>query len=142
MKTYKAILIDSEKQEVKEIVISDLKSIYAGISTEKNKVHCVDVVYIDNKQNFIYVDDEGLLKENTVFSFNNGVLAGNGIVSKTDQDGDTTDTDWTAEEVQKFVKWKTNEERPEPQMDFVPFDTPEQMQEILDNLPKNPCMTD
>jgi hypothetical protein len=95
----KAILIDSENQEVKEVEYSgDYNQIY-----EYTKCQMFTVVRIDEK-NDIFVDDEGLLN-GTVFGFeyDGYPLMGNGLVLAHDNDGESVGTTLTVEEVREKV---------------------------------------
>ena len=102
----KAILIDVKNQEVKEVEHDNtIENIY-------NHVDCrtFTVVKID-KFNVIFVDDEGLLKENLYFSYSalhhlrHFELAGNGLILGVDDEGNSVPTTLTVDEVKDKVSW-------------------------------------
>jgi hypothetical protein len=104
----KAILIDAQSETIKYVDVvekngSKLNSMYQHLGCE-----LVDVINIDNK-NDLFVDDEGLLKinDNTKFFIIQGYyqpLAGNGLIlGFNNNDGDSTSTNLTVEEISKRV---------------------------------------
>ena len=100
----KAILIDVKNQLVKEVEHDDtLDNIYELIDCRT-----FDVVSIDGK-NSIYVDDEGLYREDQLYFEYFGTehsvrLAGNGLILGLDRDsGDSISTTLTTEEVKNKV---------------------------------------
>jgi hypothetical protein len=104
----KAILIDVEKREVREVEIGDgIDPIY-----EQLKCDCFTCVDIDDR-NTVYVDDEGLLKVNrnsVFFQYDDGEipLVGNGLILGTDYEtGESIDTNLNVEDVRKTVKFLT-----------------------------------
>lgn len=91
----KAILISVHNQSVTQIEIEDgLDSIYKAIGCDTiEAVHS----YILQGGDIIYVDEEGLLKDEPgPFFVLNGFhqpLAGNGLVLGTDEEGDSCDAE-------------------------------------------------
>lgn len=105
-KMKKAILIDANNREIKEVSLGDdYKEIYQHIGCE-----IFDVVRID-ENNDVYVDDEGLLKlsPESKFFFVEGYpqpLAGNGLVTGIDNNtGETISTSLTVEQLKSKVKF-------------------------------------
>ena len=102
----KAILIDVKNQVVKEVEHDDtLKNIYELVDCRT-----FDVVNIDGV-NTIYVDDEGLYKENQLYFEYFGTetsvkLAGNGLILGLDREtGDSVSPTISVEEVENCVRF-------------------------------------
>jgi hypothetical protein len=97
----KAILIDVNNKEINEVDYSgDFRDIYKFINCD-----CFTVVNID-KNNVVYVDDEGLLKGNKNFfkgKFYPQELAGNGLILGSDSMGESVDTSITVSEVEDMI---------------------------------------
>ena len=102
----KAILIDVKNQVVKEVEHDDtLKNIYELVDCRT-----FDVVNIDGV-NTIYVDDEGLYKENQLYfeyfvTETSAKLAGNGLILGLDREtGDSVSPTINVEEVENCVRF-------------------------------------
>ena len=102
----KAILIDVKNQLVKEVEHDDtLKNIYELVDCRT-----FDVVSIDGK-NSIYVDDEGLYREDQLYFEYSGTehsvrLAGNGLVLGLNREtGDSISPTISVEEVENKVRF-------------------------------------
>ena len=96
----KAYLIDAENRTVTETKIESWKDIAPKIGCE-----LFTVVNIE-KEDALYVDDEGLLKQPEHFFLYKGYnqpLAGNGLVMGTDEEGDSTDPQNTLEEIKSRI---------------------------------------
>ena len=125
----KAILIDSENKEIREVEVvkngdSTLKSMY-----EHLKCGCVDVIRADQEAD-IWVDDEGLMKEGytdedgtrhnlsgfTAPGFTQTIM-GNGLVMGHDDEGYSADSPISVQQVQSvitFVDFDRQDQKPEP----------------------------
>ena len=117
----KAILIDVKTQEVKEVEHDDtLQNIY-------NLVDCrtFDVVRIDDV-NSIFVDDEGILKDNLYFEYSGSEnvfkLAGNGLVLGVDDEGNSISPTLTIEDVKGKVSFLPEGFKVEPYMEVTAWD--------------------
>jgi len=90
-KTIKAYLINSQTLEISDCEITDYRSFYPLIG---NDCSAFDCIRIDQKGTTLFVDDEGLLKPNTltIIKTSTGVrqFAGNAVVVGTSIDGDST----------------------------------------------------
>jgi hypothetical protein len=102
----KAFLINPFDKTVSEVDYSgDYKDIYKLIDAE-----LFDVVYIDGN-NCIYVDDEGLFKnEQAFFQVGYAMLAGRGLVLGTDDEGESISPEIALEELRKQVTFLSREE--------------------------------
>lgn len=107
MKTFKeikALLIDVEKREVREIIIENsLSAMYKVM-----KCDCIAVGLNIENRDCIYVDDEGLLKRQENFFHYVGSyqpLAGNGLVVGSHYTGATVDVKTSVKEVRENVKF-------------------------------------
>ena len=100
----KAILINVKTQEVKEVEHDDtLQNIYDLIDCR-----AFDLVRVDDV-NSIFVDDEGILKDNLYFEYpsSNGIfqLAGNGLILGVDDEGNSISPTLTVEDVKSKVNF-------------------------------------
>jgi len=96
----KAILINAILQTITEIEIDSWRDISPALGCG-----CFTTVRVD-KDNTLFVDDEGLLKQtNHFFAIEgySGKLAGNGLFQGDDGFGDSVDTTLTVEEVARRV---------------------------------------
>jgi hypothetical protein len=105
----KAILIDAENREVREVEVSSWKD-YAPLI----KCDCFTVAMYfgdeteERSQNVIYVDDEGLLtdpKHFFVFEGGHQPFAGNGLILGTDHEGETIEPSIILKEAQDKVRY-------------------------------------
>lgn len=102
---HKAILIDAEKHEVKEVEVGDYKTIYPLLKCDL--FECVGV----DKNDTLYVDEEGLLKPQEHFLLWYGKpLAGNALLMGTKANGESKAPTHTIEEVKAAVKFLSYEE--------------------------------
>ena len=114
----KAILIDVKNQEVKEVEHDNtLQNIYDLIDCR-----VFDSVRIDNVNN-IFVDDEGILKDNLYFQYSgsNGIfqLAGNGLLLGIDDEGNSISPTLTVEDVKDKVRFLSEGFKVEPYMEMT-----------------------
>jgi hypothetical protein len=102
----KAFLINPMDKTVSEVDYSgDYKDIYKLIDAE-----LFDVVYIDGN-NCVYVDDEGLFKnDQAFFQVGYAMLAGYGLVLGTDDEGNSISPEIALEDLRKQVTFLTREE--------------------------------
>jgi hypothetical protein len=102
----KAFLIDPFEKSINEVDYSgDYQDIYKLIDAE-----LFDVVYIDGN-NCIYVDDEGLFKnEQAFFQVGYAMLAGYGLVLGTDDEGNSISPEIALEDLRKQVTFLSREE--------------------------------
>jgi len=117
----KAILIDVKTQEVKEVEHDgEIQNIY-------NLIDCraFDIVRIDDV-NDIFVDDEGILKDNLYFEYsvNDRVfqLAGSGLVLGYNKKGETIGTTLTVEDVKGKVNFLPEGFKVEPYWEVTAWD--------------------
>lgn len=117
-----AFFINAKEQTVTQMEIKqDLQTYYDLIGCR-----VVDGIYLD-AENFCYVDDEGLLKEQEgYFALANfpRPFAGNGIIVGTDEEGNDVSSKLVLEEVRRNVKFYRPDELihdlKEPFMQFMP----------------------
>ena len=108
-KKMKAILIDVKTQEIKEVECdNNLQNIYDLIDCRAFDL--VRLNEVDGIFNSIFVDDEGLLRQNQLYfeySGNNGSfqLAGNGLVLGVDDEGNSIPPTLTVEDVKGKVNF-------------------------------------
>ena len=117
----KAILIDVEKQEVKEVEHDNsLQNIYDLLFCRT-----FDVVRIDDV-NSIFVDDEGILKDNLYFEYSASdrvfQLAGNGLILGVDDEGNSISPTLTVEDVKSKVNFLPEGFKVEPYMEVTAWD--------------------
>jgi len=120
-KKMKAILIDVKTQEIKEVEHDDtLQNIYALIDCR-----AFDLVRIDDV-NSIFVDDEGILKDNLYFEYSVSdrvfQLAGNGLVLGVDNKGNSISATLTVEDVEGKVNFLPEGFKVEPYMEVRAWD--------------------
>ena len=120
-KKMKAILIDVKTQEVKEVEHDDtLQNIYDLIDCR-----AFDLVRID-AVNSIFVDDEGILKDNLYFEYSVSdrvfQLAGNGLVLGVDDKGNSISATLTVEDVEGKVNFLPEGFKVEPYMEVRAWD--------------------
>ena len=117
----KAILIDVKTQEIKEVEHDDtLQNIYDLIDCR-----AFDLVRIDDV-NSIFVDDEGILKDNLYFEYSVSdrvfQLAGNGLVLGVDDEGNSTSPTLTIENVKGKVRFLPEGFKIDPYMEVTAWD--------------------
>ncbi len=109
MATVKGFKIDVEKQSITPVTLENYKydDIYPHIGNDCRCFACVNI----EKDDVIYVDDEGLMKSQIGFFLYKGYnqpLAGNGFVLGTDSEGETVDAKITLEQLEKRVHFMTH----------------------------------
>lgn len=101
----KAIHIDAENREIKEIEVKDYKDMQKAVGG------LITMAHDPNDKNTIYVDDEGLLKGYDYFFSYEGAhqeFAGNGIIVGINYDtGESTDCSLSIDEVKNRVEFLT-----------------------------------
>lgn len=101
----KAIVIDAKNKEIREIETSEF-----GLNFLYKTIGCdlVELVDIGNNQD-LWVDEEGLLRADpSNFFIYNGFpqpLAGTGVILGHDDNGDSTETKLTLDEVKAKVRF-------------------------------------
>jgi hypothetical protein len=135
MKTIKAILIDVENKEIKEVELqSDNSSynqaIYTQLKCDYITSACGEL--FNRLSHSLFVDDEGLLKNEPMGAFcirigetghlyQSQVLSGNGIIVGIDAEGECVDHLLDVEIIKDIVKWDNVANLPQPSMTFVPL---------------------
>ena len=118
----KAILIDVYNKEIREVDYDGtLDFIYFNLACKT-----FDVVRVDDV-NSIFVDDEGLLRQNQLYfeySGSNGIfqLAGNGLVLGVDDEGNSISPTLTIEDVKGKVSFLPEGFKVEPYMEVTSWD--------------------
>ena len=103
----KAFLIDPEEQTIIEVEHDDtLQNIYKHIDAD-----CFDMLRINNKNDVILVDDEGLYRKDHYFRYKGAEnpLAGKGLVLGTNHQGESTAPTITLEQLQDNVTFISKE---------------------------------
>ena len=118
----KAILIDVENKEIREVDYSgDYRDISKMIGCEYFTIVGITC------ENVIYVDDEGLLKDNKNFfkvDSCSDQLAGNGLILGVDSTGDTISTILKVSDVEElvgFIDYDNHEDAPQANLHVVTF---------------------
>ena len=131
--TIKAILIDSEKREIREVELiqdnrSSIESIYKQLKCECITSACSEV--FSHIGHALFVDDEGLLKTHPLGAFcvslnprpyTSQTLSGNGLLVGIDEEGETISHKLDIEMIKKIVIWEDISNLPEPSFEFVSF---------------------
>lgn len=101
----KAILIKTEDHLIEEVDIAEgLQPMYDAIGCD-----CVTTLQLDDK-NTAWLDDEGLLKRNSLFAYKDypNPLAGNCLILGSDwETGDSVDTTKTVDEIKAAIRFIT-----------------------------------
>lgn len=137
----KVILIDPFNQtvEMKEATTNqdsgvcsfDYKSLL-----EMMECSLLDVVRLGDNV-VMFVDDEGLLKDNRYFALDEVPYAGRVILTgESDEDGNSQSVPITVEQVQEHVTWKPEGHKEEPYMSFTYED--ESGEIVTKNLGEDP----
>lgn len=110
----RGILINPFDQTIKEVVYTgDFREIY--VLTDCETFDCVTV----DSNHTMYVDDEGLLKDNRYFSWTGRNFAGKALILGSDHEtGDDKETTLTIDEVSNIVEWLPEGHREQPYMEF------------------------
>tara|TARA_R100000231_G_scaffold41182_3_gene35995 strand:- start:420 stop:764 length:345 start_codon:yes stop_codon:yes gene_type:complete len=110
----RAILINPFDETITEVEYSgDFRQIY-----ELTDCSTFDVVMLCNTDD-LYVDDEGLLKDNRYFSWSGRNFAGKGLILAHDEEGETIPTTYDLQEVIDRVEWLPEGHQEVPYMEFV-----------------------
>ena len=132
-KTIKAILIDSEKREIREVELiqengSTNQSIYKELKCEYITSACSEL--FGQIGHALFVDDEGLLKTHPLGAFcvslnprpyTSQTLSGNGIIVGIDNEGETVSHKLDIEMIKKIVVWEDISNLPQPSFEFHSF---------------------
>lgn len=102
-KPFRAILIDAHNREVKEVTVTDYRSIQKAIGCD-----CFTTGFRLPHNGICYVDDEGLINGTDVFFKFRGdlgerIFAGSGLVMGGTSDGDSADTKETLTGIRERV---------------------------------------
>jgi hypothetical protein len=110
----RGILINPFDQTIKEVVYTgDYREIY--VLTDCETFDCVTV----DSNHTMYVDDEGLLKDNRYFSWTGRNFAGKALILGSDHEtGDDKEITLTLEEVNEAVEFLPEGHRETPYMEF------------------------
>ena len=110
----RGILINPFDQTIKEVVCTgDFREVYSLIDCTTFDVVMLDV------QDDMYIDDEGLLKDNRYFSWSGRNFAGKALILGSDHEtGDDKETTLTIDEVSNIVEWLPEGHREQPYMEF------------------------
>ena len=109
----KSILINPFDQTIKEAVYTgDFREIYSLIDCTT-----FDVVRLSDADD-LYVDDEGLLKDNRYFSWSGRNFAGKALLLSHDDEGNSTATNFSLQDVKDMVEWLPEGHRETPYMEF------------------------
>ena len=113
----KGILINPFDETIKEVNISgNIEDIY--LLTECN---LFDIVSITPNED-MYIDDEGLLKNNqryfTLLGTGLNNFAGKALLLSHNDEGETTSTNWTLQQVKNMVKFLPEGHKETPYMEF------------------------
>ena len=98
---YKAILIDAENKQIKEVQITRFDDIYKFL--ECRTFEC-PIMY--SNDDALYLDEDGINDE-VGFKIKGGhyTYVGNGLIIGTDDEGGSIDAKHTVEQVKKMVHW-------------------------------------
>ena len=121
----KAILIDVKTQEIKEVEYDNtLQNIYDLIDCRAFDL--VRLNEVDGIFDSIFVDDEGLLKDNLYFEYSDSgrvfQLAGSGLILGVDDEGNSIPPTLTVEDVKGKVNFLPEGFKVEPYMEFRAWD--------------------
>ena len=129
MKTLKGVLINSETKEIKEVLIeqdengSNLASIYAILNC--TTIEAAERSMFDPLHHTLYVDEEGLLKDNPKGAFQIGgvgqVLSGNGLILGLDIEGNSISHNLRLNVLEALIHWRDTTDLPEPDCVFIPM---------------------
>jgi len=110
-KVIKGILINPTLRSVNLVEVGDYKSMQKYIGGLISGVGYIktDGTVGDYEDDFIYADDEGLMKEGDFVMFKNGYgqkfYKGNLLIVGSDGEGDSTDVKLTTEKVRELVEY-------------------------------------
>ena len=118
----KGILIDPHKEEISEVEVGDgIHEIYRVIDA-----NLFDIATL-SEDDVMYIDDEGLLKENRYFMCHSFPVllggqrnfAGKALILGYNNEGDSFSTQLTVNDVEKRIKWLPEDHVEEPYFQFV-----------------------
>ena len=98
-----AFLINPENETITAVEYTgDYKNIYTHIEAD-----CFDCVRINDRGDTIFVDDNGLYKNNAFFQLKGYLqpLSGRGLVLGTDEEGESVEPQITYEELQSQISF-------------------------------------
>ena len=135
MKTIKAILIDVENKQIKEVDLETTSNHFLLSIYEKLKCDCITSAcgdLFDRLSHSLYVDDEALLRDEPLGAFfikigegghlyESQVFSGNGIIVGKDDEGNSIDHQLDVEIIKDIVRWDDVANLPQPSMTFVPL---------------------
>jgi len=112
----RAILINPFDETIKEAVYTgDYREIYDLIECQT-----FDIVNLFKVEDDLYVDDEGLFKDNQrYFSIEGKNLAGRGLILSSDGEGESIGTTLTVEQVKEIVDFLPEGHKEIPHMEFT-----------------------
>ncbi len=109
----RGILINPFDQTIKEVVYTgDYREVYSLIDCST-----FDIVRVSDADD-MFIDDEGLLKDNRYFSWSGRNFAGKGLILGHDDEGETIATTYDLQEVVDRVEWLPEGHRETPYMEF------------------------
>lgn len=120
----KAFVIDPFEKKVTEVEYDgNYENIYTLISSPNHPVDTFTCVDINNQQDTVFVDDEGLLSDQNTqqfFSINGNILAGKGLVLGTNEEGESVAPSMNFEDFKKnyHIKFHGLMEHNRPQPGF------------------------
>ena len=116
----KVILIDPFNQTVEmKQVPTDQESFDYKSLLEMMECSLLDVVPLGGDV-IMFVDDEGLLKDNRYFALADVPYAGRAILAgESDEDGNSQSVPITVDQVQEHLTWKPEGHKEEPYMSFT-----------------------
>ena len=114
----RGILINPHEETITEVEYSgNYKEIYSLIDCRT-----FDCVRITPNED-MYIDDEGLLMDNqryfTLLGTGLNNFAGKALLLSHDDEGETTATNWTLQDVKNMVQWLPEGHKEEPYMEFM-----------------------
>jgi hypothetical protein len=132
-KTIKAILIDAENKEVREVTLSTEigcfnQEMYKELKCEYITSACSEIFGVINHA--LFVDDEGLLKTHPIGAFcvslnprpyTSQTLSGNGILVGIDEEGETISHNLDIDIIRNIIVWEDISNLPEPSFEFQSF---------------------
>ena len=99
--TYTAIFINAKDRIIDEVQYTDYKDIQKLIDCG-----CFTTGYSFDNKDTLYVDDEGLINGTTHgFYFNGRLLAGNGLVCGSNDEGENVDIKHRIGEIERMVEF-------------------------------------
>ena len=114
----RGILINPHEETITEVEYSgNYKEIYSLIDCRT--FDCVRITPYED----MYIDDEGLLMDNqryfTLLGTGLNNFAGKALLLSHDDEGETTATNWTLQDVKNMVQWLPEGHKEEPYMEFM-----------------------